>query len=87
MKAIVLACDRCGTTVTSPYETFIVEDYSPKAIRCGIGPTFDPADWAELADDQAVTDVCPDCLTAGERADRLFREVACDVMLNREQTA
>ena len=33
MKARVWTCDRCGTTVAVPYETLIVEEWSPKAIR------------------------------------------------------
>lgn len=81
MKAIVWTCDRCGLSAERPYRTVIVEDYSPKAVRAGFEPEK-PADWWGFSDDESVIDVCPNCTTAGERADQLLSEAASAVMFD-----
>jgi hypothetical protein len=41
-----------------------------------------PLDWQEFADDERVTDVCPNCITAGEHADLLFREAEFTILFD-----
>lgn len=78
MKGMIWGCDRCGATVAAPFEIVVCDDYSPKAIRSE--RRRDPAGWLELADDVSVVDVCPNCVTAGERVDQLLNELDADLV-------
>lgn len=80
MKSTVWACDRCGTTVDAPYELLALcdEEHPPGAFVLRSRP-HDPPGWVEFIDDEPATDVCPDCLTDGERIDQLLHEVEREI--------
>ncbi len=80
MRRMVWTCDRCNTHVEVPEEIVIVEDFSPAAFRRPPAQWEHLPGWEQFTDDESVSDVCPGCITAGERADRLFREAEADVI-------
>jgi hypothetical protein len=76
MRTMVWTCDRCRATVEIPQEIVIVTDFSPAALVKNPKEWGHLPNWEQFHDDESVADVCPNCVTPGERADRLFREVA-----------
>jgi hypothetical protein len=83
MKAELWVCDRCGRMVETPAEVVIVAEYTPAAVRCAaLGDA--PPGWLAFADDETVTDACPNCVTAGERADQAFAEAEATVLFGDE---
>jgi hypothetical protein len=76
MKCVVWTCDRCGATTTAAREVVICEDFKPSAIENGV---VDKAPgWREFAGDERITDVCPNCITAGEQVDAMLAGVEAD---------
>jgi hypothetical protein len=74
MQATTWTCDRCHTRIDVPIETVIVPEYTPAAVRSGFHPE-QPEGWKQIATDDAVTDVCPNCLTDADQVDELLRGV------------
>ncbi len=86
MRTMVWTCDRCGATVEVPQEVVIETDFSPKAAFVKVPKEWHHLpSWEQFPDDESVADVCPNCVTAGERTDRLFREVGADWLLGPEE--
>lgn len=60
MRRLVWTCDRCGAATSTA---------AGRAAPCGI------EGWMHPLDGDETTDICPRCITDGERADDLLREV------------
>jgi hypothetical protein len=68
-------CGRCGATTDSQSELVI----APDDLFCASVPTITTATWAAYCTEESAVYVCPDCLTATERAELLFGEVDSNV--------
>lgn len=77
MKQTIWTCDRCAATTTAEREVVIVEDWTPSAVDTGCTLDKSPG-WLIFADDERVTDVCPNCITADERAAELLGDIELD---------
>jgi hypothetical protein len=69
---MVWTCDRCGATHETPREVVteqpwgLAAEVQPRAWSKG------PEGWTATAHIDEIEDICPGCLTDGERADQVF---------------
>jgi hypothetical protein len=71
-------CDRCRGVEYVDSEVVIVEEWRRAVRKEPRGGS--PDGWRSYANDTAVEDVCPGCLTDEERVDVLLKEIESDAM-------
>jgi hypothetical protein len=79
MKTMIWTCDRCRSTHEVDRVIVISDEYSPAALE-KMDAGYPPGGWTQFRDDAGITDVCPSCVTAGERADQLLLEAEADFL-------